>query len=109
MSEDDPISKDALNLIRSKAASDPAFRVKLLSSANDVLASIGVKLPPGLTIRFVEDTAATRHFVLPPRAGAELSDQALDRVAGGFGAASPQDLSQFDGTSNTLGKQIGRT
>ena len=66
------LSAETLAQIVSKAAGDSAFRSKLLDAPHEALASLGIRLPEGLTVRFVQDTAGTRHFVLPPLAGASL-------------------------------------
>jgi hypothetical protein len=88
------LSAETLAQIVSKAAGDSAFRSKLLDAPHEALASLGIRLPEGLTVRFVQDTAGTRHFVLPPLAGNELSDEDLDKAAGGF-------------NFNSIGQQLG--
>jgi hypothetical protein len=88
------LSAEALAQIVSKAAGDSTFRSRLLDAPHEALASLGIRLPEGLTVRFVQDTAGTRHFVLPPLAGNELSDEDLDKAAGGF-------------NFNSIGQQLG--
>ena len=68
----------------SRAWSDSAFKARLLADANAALASIGIEVPAGLTIRVVEDTPDVRNYVLPRRQSAELSDEHLEAVAGGI-------------------------
>jgi len=94
MSARDVLSPDTLKQIESKAAADAVFRGRLLAAPHEALASLGIRLPEGVTVRFVQDTAGTRHFVLPPLPGNELSDEDLDKAAGGFSIQS-------------IGKQLG--
>jgi len=49
------------------------------------LAAEGVPVPPGITVKVVEDTDRVMHMVLPTSAANanELDDEALDLVAGG--------------------------
>ncbi len=114
----DVISPEALASIESKAASDPAFRARLLSAPHEALAGVGIRLSEGVSVRFVEDTAGTRHFVLPPLPGGELVDQDLDKVAGGMshqqlGGAQLGGMQQLGGAQQLGGgfagpnKQLG--
>ena len=50
---------------------------------SDSLAELGIDLPSGIQARIVADTHETFHVVLPPDPNVELSDEALDMVAGG--------------------------
>jgi hypothetical protein len=63
---------------------DPAFKEKLLAEPAIVLAAAGVAVPADVTVKLVENTDKLVHLVLPsPPAEGELSDEALDGVAGG--------------------------
>ena len=42
-------------------------------------------VPAGATVKVVENTGTHLHFVLPPKPVGQLSDEALDEVAGGAG------------------------
>jgi hypothetical protein len=67
-----------------KAWSDSAFKARLLRDPHAALTEAGVPVASGVTIKVVEDTESTRHLVLPPPPPeGELSDEALDKVAGG--------------------------
>jgi hypothetical protein len=70
--------------IMAKAWADDAFKQKLLANATATLREEGVDVPEGVEVRVVENTDKVSYAVLPlkPRAE-ELSDKALDRVAGG--------------------------
>ena len=54
---------------------------------------LGSRLPEGVEVRAVEETAETIYLVLPSRSadilGGELSDQELEAVAGGASAMCP--------------------
>jgi hypothetical protein len=68
-----------------RAWSDPEFKARLLVNPAAVLAEAGIKPPPGKNLRIVEDTDSETHLILPSRpAGGELSDAALEQVAGGY-------------------------
>jgi Nitrile hydratase, alpha chain len=67
-----------------KAWSDSVFKAKLLKDPQAVLAEAGVEMPPGVAVKVVENTQDTMHLVLPaPPPAGELTDEALDKVAGG--------------------------
>lgn len=70
--------------ITAKAWSDPAFKARLLSDPHVALREAGIDIPAGKTVKVVENTSDTVHLVLPPPPPeGELTDQALDQVAGG--------------------------
>jgi hypothetical protein len=77
------VSPNVLKTIIAKAWSDAAFKAQLLANANDALAPLGINAPEGVTIKFIEDTPTTWHFVIPtPFAGVEFTDE-LAKVVGG--------------------------
>jgi len=49
-----------------KASTDPTFRSQLLHDTHAALAAVGVKAPPGVTLKVVEDSPTLVHLVLPP-------------------------------------------
>jgi len=75
-----------VQMVLSKAWSDPAFKSKLLSDANAALAGIGISTPKGIKYRVHESTPTERHFVLPPPPTGELSDELLESATGGLSA-----------------------
>ena len=77
--------QDALNQLRQKAATDKEFRALVLAKPADAVAQIGSKpLPEGVSVKFIEsDPDADRTFVLPQFQGEGLSEEELDKVAGG--------------------------
>ena len=69
-----------------KAWKDPAFRKQVVSDPEGMFEKhFGQKLPDGLKIIVHEEDANTVHFTIPPVPTniAELSDEDLEKVAGG--------------------------
>jgi hypothetical protein len=70
--------------LTAKAWADENFKKKLLSDPAATLKAEGVKfeLPAGSTLQAVENTDKVFHIVIPAKPG-ELSEEDLDKVAGG--------------------------
>ncbi|WP_223622226.1 NHLP leader peptide family RiPP precursor [Microbacterium sp. EST19A] len=68
--------------IIAKAWADDGFRARLIADPGATLLAEGVELPAGKSIVINEDTADVINLTLPARPS-ELSDDALDSVAGG--------------------------
>lgn len=69
--------------IIARAWGDDGFRAQLVADPSAVLRAEGIEvLSTGPRLVVVEDTEEKRHLVLPVRP-TELSDDALDEVAGG--------------------------
>ena len=79
------VSKNELELgkIIAKAWRDPAFKAALIANPAAALKAEGIDVPAGMTVTVVENTDKQFHLVLPPEPSDELSDEALDGVAGG--------------------------
>ncbi|HXH34280.1 MAG TPA: NHLP leader peptide family RiPP precursor [Plantibacter sp.] len=75
--------QNAYAQIIAKAWGDDAFRAQLLADPTAAFAGEGVELPAGKRVVVNEDTADLINITLPARPS-ELSDEALDSVAGGF-------------------------
>ena len=75
----------AYGKVVARAWRDPAFKAKLIADPQAVLREAGVAVPAGATVKVVENTGTHLHFVLPPKPVGQLSDEALDEVAGGAG------------------------
>jgi hypothetical protein len=72
--------------IIAKAAKNEEFRLELLKSPEAVVErELGITLEPGMTVRVLEDTAKTKHLVIPAKpevpkptpVGGHLSDAEL--------------------------------
>lgn len=65
--------------------SNPNFRAALLRDPKAALESQGAKIPASIAVKAVEETPTTMYVVVPHvgKAGGELSDDALEQVAGG--------------------------
>ena len=73
--------------IAKRAWKDEKFHQAVLADPGKVYETVfGKPLPPGVTVKVLEDTANTVHFVLPakPASVGELSDAELEQVAGGI-------------------------
>ena len=68
--------------IVARAWRDPAFKAKLIADPAAALKQVGITVPPGMTVKVVENTDKQIHLVLPPKPTGELSGQALDKVSG---------------------------
>ncbi|MES2692198.1 MAG: NHLP leader peptide family RiPP precursor [Verrucomicrobiota bacterium] len=89
-------AKELSDYIVNKAARDDAFRQKLIANPNAAISTElavafpQVKIPAGVKINVVEQSADNVYIVLPPKPRAksdELSDVELDVVAGGYGVS----------------------
>ena len=75
-------SKKMSQLI-AKCWADEGFKQKLLDDPAATLKAEGVELPAGLSIKAMENSDRVFHLVIPAKP-TELSDEDLDRVAGGW-------------------------
>ncbi len=75
-----------------RAMKDELFREELVRDPKGVFArELGITVPEHINVEVVEERPTTVYLVLPPTpasAGAELSDQELEAVAGGGWSAS---------------------
>ena len=72
-----------MNQIIAKCWSDEGFKQKLLADPAAVLKAEGVTLPAGLSVKALENTDTVFHLVIPAAKPTDLSDEDLDKVAGG--------------------------
>ena len=77
---------EAYGKVVARAWRDPTFKAKLIADPQAVLREAGMAVPAGAAVKVVENTGTHLHFVLPPKPVGQLSDEALDAVAGGAGA-----------------------
>jgi hypothetical protein len=101
----DPKLVQARDRILKKALTDAGFKKTLLADANSAIEKeLGAKLPAGVKIKVVEDTASVVHLVLPTAPtvkNSQLSEADLEKVSGGgSGCSSTQmDITQKPGSS----------
>ena len=75
------------DLIGKFATNDPKYRAALLKDPKGIVEKqLNTTLPSNMKVKAVEETADTLYVVVPfvPAHGQELSDSALEMVAGGF-------------------------
>jgi Nitrile hydratase, alpha chain len=72
-----------MSQIISKCWSDEGFKRKLLADPAATLKAEGVELPAGLSVKALENTDKVFHLVIPAKP-TDLSDEDLDKVAGGI-------------------------
>ncbi len=58
---------------------DADLKARALADPAAVLAERGLELPPGHTVRFVEDTPTTTHIVLPCADGESCGGETLEQ------------------------------
>ncbi len=73
--------------IIAKAWADDAFKKRLIEDPAAVLDENGIEIPEGTTIKFIEGKENEILLPIQPRPAwtTKLSDQDLERVAGGMG------------------------
>lgn len=75
---------NAYSRLVTKAWTDPDFKTRLLADPKAVMAEAGLEVPEGIRLNIVEDTSDVINLVLPTSpAGEALSEQDLEKVAGG--------------------------
>ena len=79
-----PENDNEFGKIIAKAWRDPAFKAELIANPAAALKAEGIDVPAGMAVTVVENTDKQFHLVLPPVPSGELSDEALDGVAGGL-------------------------
>ena len=90
------------DLLAKFSKSTPSYRAALLKNPKAVLeGQLGSKIPDSINVKAVEETADTMYVVVPyvPESGAELTDSALEMVAGGKG--DTYDCHEAKGGQNT--------
>src|SRR5579872_2415747 len=86
--------KNAYAKIVAHAWKDPRFKEKLLKNPKVALKEMGMDIPENFEVRVIEDKANSMTLVLPkaPAQSKELSEQELEKLAGGFGIAIREGL-----------------
>jgi hypothetical protein len=90
-----PTRRDMEADIIARALKDEGFARELRADPKAVIEREVGTLPEGIEIKVVEETPDTLYLVLPahPSPGRQLSDEDLERVAGGF----CQDTAAYSG------------
>ncbi|GAB1394961.1 hypothetical protein MASR1M60_31250 [Rhodocyclaceae bacterium] len=70
-----------------KCWADESFKQKLLADPAGTLKAEGIEMPAGVKVQAVENTAQQFTLVIPPKPD-DLSDEALEGVAGGMWAGT---------------------
>jgi hypothetical protein len=76
-------ASDPYAAVIGQAATDPAYRSRLIADPLATMQAAGMTVPDGVAVKVVENTDTLVHLVLPPAATQELTDQDLEAVAGG--------------------------
>lgn len=66
-----------------RLVADEDYRGRVRSDPRGVLADEGVDIPPGVDLRFVQNTDETYYLALPPDPNEYLADENLALVSGG--------------------------
>ena len=80
MKQEEPNNK--ISQIIARCWSDDNFKKKLLANPVETLKAEGVTVPEGASVKVLEDTGTVLHLVVPAKP-TDLSDNDLDKVAGG--------------------------
>jgi len=79
--------RQAQGRIIGRAWADKEFEKALLADPHAAIQKVaGIEIPPGVSVKVLEETEDTLYFVIPSSplsAEGELSDEALAKVAGG--------------------------
>lgn len=75
-------SQAILAQIQSKCWTDASYKTQLLADPAGVFKTEGLQVPQGVELRVLENTERVSYLVIPARP-AELTDEALNAVAGG--------------------------
>jgi hypothetical protein len=105
----------AFVLIGARALIDTRFRARLIANSREVLRELGVKIPVGMHLNFLENKSGSINIVLPPIQGIPagkvvIRDEDLraefatndDHMAIGGSDIKPGDWSRDPSVSNTL-------
>lgn len=102
----DPFRHHTLQVIEAgvRYHTDEAFRRSVAENPRDALGEMGMSLPDAVDVKVVVNTDDVAYFVLPADPNMELTDEALETVAGGDTAGSASTISTF---STTPGSTVG--
>ncbi len=69
--------------LTAKCWADEAFKASFIKDPVKILKENGIVTPEGMKVRVVENTEKESYIVIPPKPSDELSEEQLDKVAGG--------------------------
>ena len=99
------------DLLAKFSKKNPTYRAALLKNPKVVLeGQLNTRIPASVTVKAVEESPNTMYVVVPyaPKAGGELSDGALEAVAGGASGSKGGDGTETYTCSNANGGQNTR-
>lgn len=82
------VQRKKIGQLIAKCWADDGFKQKLLADPAATLNAEGVEVPTGLSIMAIEDTDKVFHLIIPAKP-TDLSDEDLDKVAGGAKVSFP--------------------
>jgi hypothetical protein len=62
-----PLGVSILDVVTAKAVNDKQYRKELITNPKKVLTEAGLKIPPGVKVEVVENTANKVYLVLPTK------------------------------------------
>ena len=80
--------------IIAKCWADEKFKKEFIKDPAKVLKENGLNIPEGMGFKVLENTEKLSHIIIPLKPSQELSDEQLDKAAGG---------SSCDSTAGTIG------
>jgi len=69
--------------VMAKCWADEKFKKELIADPARVLKEQGIDVPAGLKVSFHENTEKEAHIIIPQKPSVELSNEELDKIAGG--------------------------
>jgi hypothetical protein len=87
----DKSSHSKMDQLLAQVLTDNELKTQLLENPAPTLNAAGIEVPEGVELKVVENTDTVFHLVLP-HTTSELSDDDLDKVAGGFGDSTSGDV-----------------
>ena len=79
---------------------DASFRADVDANPHAAFRKIGLPIPEGTEVKFIQSTDSTTYVALPPDPNTEVQDESLENLAAGNGASClstwPSCLSSYD-------------
>lgn len=82
------MTDNVFSMVSEAWRNDPEFRARMGADVKATLASMGADVPHE-EVRVVADTPDTFHVVFPADPNAQLTDEVLGQVVGGYGPGTP--------------------